>query len=152
MNIPGKMAAEVLRHVGARPATVNYPFVKAVMPKDFRGKMVYHSEKCNGCKLCAKDCPSGALAINKVGDKRMEAVFDLDKCIYCGQCVDSCNKDAIEWSGEFELAALSRSTLQVTFHAPPEPPPSAAAPATPAAAPSTPTTPAAPAGGDTKPA
>jgi formate hydrogenlyase subunit 6/NADH:ubiquinone oxidoreductase subunit I len=146
MKMPGKMAGEVLRHVAKKPATELYPFVKVQMPKDFRGKMIFHAEKCVGCKLCSKDCPSVALAINKVGDKRFEAVFDLDKCIYCGQCVDSCNKDAIEWTSEFELASLSRSTLQVTFHAPPAtstPPPTAPAPSTPA--------PAAP-GADPKPA
>jgi formate hydrogenlyase subunit 6/NADH:ubiquinone oxidoreductase subunit I len=134
MRLPGKMAGEVLRHVTRTPATVLYPFVKVQMPPEFRGKMVYLAEKCNGCKLCSKDCPSGALTINKVGDKRMEAVFDLDKCIYCGQCADSCNKDAIIFSPEYELASLTRATLKFTFHAPPAPPATspAAAPQTPA--------------------
>jgi len=122
MKWPGKMAGEVLRHVGAKPATGHYPFVKEAMPARFRGRMIYHGEKCNGCKLCVRDCPSHALTINKVGDKQFDAVFDLDHCIYCAQCVDSCNKDAIEATPDFELAALSRSTLQQVFHGPPAPP------------------------------
>jgi len=148
MRFPGKMAAEVLRHVLKTPATELYPFVKTEMPLDFRGKMVFIAEKCIGCRLCSRDCPAAALAINKVGDKRFEAVFDLDKCIYCAQCVDSCNKDAILTSKEYELASLTRSTLKFRFDAPPAPPPSAA-PAVPPVTP--PVTPPAAAGGDPKP-
>lgn len=122
MKWPGKMTAEALRHVGKTPATIAYPFAPVKMPPKFRGKIVFIAEKCGGCKLCVKDCPAHAIAINKVGDKRFEAVFDLDHCIYCAQCVNSCNRDALAASPEFELAALSRASLRVTFHAPEAPP------------------------------
>jgi len=133
MKWPGRMLGEVLRHSTQAPATVNYPAVKAVMPPAFRGKIVFHAARCVGCKLCQKDCPAGALTIEKVGDKRFTAVFQFDRCIYCAQCVDSCNKDAMESTREFELATLDRGTLKVVYHAPPPPPP--ATPADPAPAP-----------------
>lgn len=126
---PGKMAGEVLRHVGRKPATVLYPAEPVRMPAAYRGKLLFHAARCVGCKLCQKDCPAGALVIEKVGDKRFQAIFSFDRCIYCAQCVDSCNKDAIEATPEYELATLDRSTLRVTFHAPPPPAPAAAAPA-----------------------
>jgi formate hydrogenlyase subunit 6/NADH:ubiquinone oxidoreductase subunit I len=119
------MIGEVLRHVARRPATVAYPAVPSRMPQDFRGKVQFLAERCVGCKLCQRDCPSNALTINKVGDKRYEAVFQLDKCIFCAQCVDSCNKDAMHSTLEYELATLDRSTLRVVFHAPEAPPVSA---------------------------
>jgi formate hydrogenlyase subunit 6/NADH:ubiquinone oxidoreductase subunit I len=133
MKWPGRMAAEVLRHVAQKPATVNYPAERVTMPADYRGKIVFHAARCVGCKLCQKDCPAGALYIEKVGDKRFRAVFELDRCIYCAQCVDSCNKDAIESTRDFELATLDKKELHVVYEPPPPAPAPAAAPAEPAA-------------------
>jgi len=121
------MAGEALHHVAMRPATLPYPYQPRTMPLNYRGKILFHSERCVGCKLCQKDCPANAIFINKVGDKRFEAVFKFDHCIYCAQCVDSCNKDALEATPEFELATFSRPNLTVTYHAPPPPPPPAQA-------------------------
>lgn len=120
---PGRMTGEVLRHVARKPATIEYPAKPATMPPAYRGKLVFHAVRCVGCKLCQKDCPAGALAIEKVGEKRFQAVFQFDRCIYCAQCADSCNKDAIEPTPEFELATLDRGTLRVVYPAPPPPPP-----------------------------
>ncbi|MHB9020155.1 MAG: 4Fe-4S dicluster domain-containing protein, partial [Minisyncoccota bacterium] len=76
---------------------------------------------CIGCKICMKDCPSNAITINKVGDKQFEAVIDLDKCVYCAQCVDSCPKKALESTKEFELAQLDKNKLKVKINVEPEP-------------------------------
>ncbi len=130
MRLPARMLGEVLRHLGRAPATVAYPAVPAVSPPAFRGKVRFSGARCNGCKLCEKDCPSHAIAIEKVGEKRFQAVFLLDRCIYCGQCADSCNRDSLEVTAEFELAALDRESLRVTYAAPPPP---AAPPAAPPA-------------------
>ena len=116
------MTAEVLRHLTLKPATLPYPMQPRVMPPNFRGKLVFHPERCTGCKLCQKDCPAEAVEIRKVADKQFEAHFRFDHCIYCAQCVDSCNRDAIESTPEFELAVLDRSTLSVTYHAAEAPP------------------------------
>ena len=108
----GKMAKQVLSSIGKKVATVRYPFVKVRMPENFRGRIKFYPEKCFGCKLCMKDCPSNAIIINKVGDKQFEAEFRLDKCIYCAQCVLSCKKDALEATQEFELAQLTRDKFK----------------------------------------
>ena len=113
-------AAPAVRDGEARDDQVSVGQV--TMPPKFRGKLAFYSEKCIGCKLCMKDCPSGAINIRKVGDKLFEADIDLSKCIYCAQCVDSCPKKALEATGDFELAQLGHAQLRITYHAEPKKP------------------------------
>ena len=114
---PGKMLKQVLSSIFKKPATTKYPLTKATMPDKFRGKIIFYPERCIGCQMCVRDCPSRAIEIRKVGDKKFECHIDLGKCIYCAQCVDSCVKKALEATKEFELASLDRSKLKVTYHA-----------------------------------
>jgi formate hydrogenlyase subunit 6/NADH:ubiquinone oxidoreductase subunit I len=120
MARPAKMLQELLRSFTKKPATVKYPAEGKEMPKGFRGKLKFYPEKCVGCKLCMRDCPSGAIEIRKLNGKEFEAVIDLGKCIYCGQCVDSCLKKALEVTPEYELAQLDNTKLKVIFHALPK--------------------------------
>jgi formate hydrogenlyase subunit 6/NADH:ubiquinone oxidoreductase subunit I len=126
------MVGEMLHSVVRKAATVLYPFEKITMPPRFRGKLKFYPERCIGCKMCVRDCPSRAIEIVKVADKQFDCVVDCSRCIYCAQCVDSCPKKALESTGEFELASLTRGPLKVTFHAQLKSAPVAAA--TPAAA------------------
>ncbi len=120
---PGRMFATLLDSVFRKPATENYPAVKTAMPENFRGQIRFLAPNCIGCKMCMRDCPSDAIEIVKIAEKRFEARFDLGKCLYCAQCVDSCPKSALENTDRFELAALDAKTLRVVFEAA-EPPPS----------------------------
>ena len=110
---PGKMASQLIRSLFKKPATMNYPAQKSPMPEGFRGRLKFIPEKCIGCKMCMRDCPTGAIEIKKVGEKKFEAHINLGKCIYCGQCVDSCLKKALEITGEYELARLKSFELEI---------------------------------------
>jgi len=48
-------------------------------------------EKCTGCRVCARECPQGAIS----GEKKQLHKIDQDECIKCGLCRDSCKFDAI---------------------------------------------------------
>ncbi len=48
-------------------------------------------EKCIGCMLCVKKCPTGAI----IGAKKTPHFIVQDKCISCGNCEAVCKFDAI---------------------------------------------------------
>jgi formate hydrogenlyase subunit 6/NADH:ubiquinone oxidoreductase subunit I len=116
----GKMTNQVLRSLFKVPATIKYPKKQFDMPKRYRGKLKFYPEKCVGCKLCMRDCPTNAIVINKVGEKEFTAEIDLGRCIYCGQCVDSCLKKALETTSDVELAQFETNKLKVILGGRPE--------------------------------
>jgi formate hydrogenlyase subunit 6/NADH:ubiquinone oxidoreductase subunit I len=112
-----------------KPATTKYPFEKPALSESYRGQPQYNISYCNVislgnpnfsfdvkplsgsiCRVCARDCPVGAITIVEVDGKRRPQ-FDFNKCIFCNQCVESCPRKAIVNSDVFELAVIDKSTL-----------------------------------------
>lgn len=48
-------------------------------------------EKCTGCTVCSKVCPTGAAS----GERKKVHTIDPAKCTKCGACRESCKFDAI---------------------------------------------------------
>lgn len=118
---PGEMLLLVLGSLFRKPATIRYPYAPFRMPGGFRGPPLFDSNRCIGCNLCIRDCPSQAIAIVKVGDKRFDQTVDLGRCVYCGQCAETCPRKAITISSEFELTQIAKGSLKVTYHSTPAP-------------------------------
>ena len=48
-------------------------------------------EKCTGCLLCAKHCPSDSIS----GEKKQPQRIDQESCVKCGVCRDVCKFEAV---------------------------------------------------------
>jgi len=52
---------------------------------------IIDNDKCTGCTLCAKKCPTAAVT----GEVKKTHSIDMEKCIKCGKCAEICRFDAV---------------------------------------------------------
>jgi formate hydrogenlyase subunit 6/NADH:ubiquinone oxidoreductase subunit I len=114
----GAMFGDMFRSLFKRPVTEMYPFQKTAAPARLRGELHYSPEKCTGCQLCVKDCPSNAIELITVdkATKRFVMRYHIDRCTFCAQCVQNCRFSCLGMSNEqWELAALKKEAFTVTY-------------------------------------
>lgn len=114
----GSMFKDLLISFFKKPITELYPFERPHVAERFRGKLFYDPAKCTGCNLCSKDCPSDALEIIILdrAAKKFVARYHMDRCTYCGQCIQSCKFKCMGMSNEdWELAALNKESFEVLY-------------------------------------
>jgi formate hydrogenlyase subunit 6/NADH:ubiquinone oxidoreductase subunit I len=117
MNI-GSMFKDLVVSFFSAPVTEKYPFERPETAERFRGKLQFDPAKCTGCNLCSIDCPADALEIVIIdrAAKRFVAHYDMDRCVYCSQCVQSCKFKCISMSNsDWELASLTKGSFAVNF-------------------------------------
>lgn len=106
------------RSLWRRPVTENYPAVKPETSARFRGQLHYNPVECTGCCLCNKDCPSNAIEMIMLDKKNKRFVlrYDMDRCTFCGQCVQNCRFRCLTMAPEeWELAALGKEPFTVYY-------------------------------------
>jgi len=114
--------AKVKQHV-----TSEYPEVPAPLEPRFRGRVQLLLDeagdpKCVCCNACAKACPTGVITIEggkKEGRKTRIPTrwdYEMERCVFCGFCVEACGFDAIKLNNQFELAVYDREDLVLGLH------------------------------------
>jgi len=114
----GSMLKDILTSFFSKPITENYPFERPEIADRFRGKLHFDPAKCTGCNLCSKDCPAKALDVIIIdrAAKRFVVRYNMDMCIYCGQCIQSCKFKCISLSkDDWELASLNKEPFTVHY-------------------------------------
>lgn len=118
-----------------RPKTIitqQYPEVRQVLAKRFRGEVVMpHDENnehaCTGCTACELACPNGTIKIitkfetTPEGKKKKAIdtfVYHLELCTFCNLCIEACPSDAIEMSNEYEHSVFDRTQLTKKLNKP----------------------------------
>jgi len=101
----------LVRGLRRRPATVLYPFEKVRLPCQWRGLHRLDDEKCTGCGSCSRACPNMCIDMVQLAPKKKRPSIDIGRCLFCGYCVDACPFDALEMTGNYELAVFSREEL-----------------------------------------
>ena len=129
MKKPARVFSEVIKHLFKKPATCAYPFEPAKIMPHFRGRIAFDQDKCIGCQMCVRVCPSKAIEIVLSKDqppapapvegqpaapakKKFDCIMKLDHCVFCAQCVETCPKKALIMTQDFELAHVDRKELR----------------------------------------
>jgi len=115
-----------MKNLTKRPFTVQYPEERVKQHPRFRGEeFVWYEERCTGCASCAKYCPLGIIEIVTTpsetapaeGDKYKLEVFDIaiNRCMFCGLCVEACPYDALFMGSGFEQGQYSRKNMVINI-------------------------------------
>ena len=103
----------------SKPSCNMYPFVPVEAAPKYRGRIVYHADRCIACGMCERVCAGGAISrtIEKLPDDQGEKItlsFDLGSCTFCSHCADFCSRDAIELTQDYHMVGTKDGDLVVS--------------------------------------
>ena len=108
MDLP--FVKEALHQLFSKPSCAMYPAVPSEAAPNYRGRIVYHPDRCLGCGMCERVCSGNAITRtvehlpDDQGDK-ITLTFNLGSCTFCATCADFCSSHSIEFTGDYHMVA-----------------------------------------------
>ncbi len=112
------MLADISASLFRKPATEFYPAERTEAPLQLRGQLLWDPRACTGCGMCAMDCPARAVKVTVLDKKakRFVITYHVDRCAFCGQCLQSCKQGALSMSSKkWELAQLTKAPFELHY-------------------------------------
>ena len=108
---------EAVQQLFSKPSTEAYPAAPAPAAPGYRGRIVFHADRCISCGMCERVCAGGA--IRTTSEETEEGLlitrrFFLGSCTFCANCADFCVKNAIELTDDYHMVARDENELVVT--------------------------------------
>jgi formate hydrogenlyase subunit 6/NADH:ubiquinone oxidoreductase subunit I len=104
------------RNLRRGPYTERFPFgPPAPARKRLRGRIEFEAKLCEGCLLCEKLCPSGAIRFSRTA---AGLAFDCwhSTCVFCGTCAFYCPSGSIRQTTDWSLAHVEAEMFAVAEH------------------------------------
>ena len=90
---------EALTQLFSKPSTVQYPFEPAPAKPNYRGRIIFHPDKCINCTMCERVCAGQAISHAsepcEEGERTARA-FYLGTCTVCSHCASCRTPGATE--------------------------------------------------------
>ena len=124
------------RYVWAvKPASIEYPEVREVLPERARMRLFNDAQNCISCTQCAMACPVDCIYI--ASEKKPEGaeikktsngqpirltltqfVIDTSLCCYCGLCTTVCPTECLTHSHDYEFSQYTIDAMKYDYLAP----------------------------------
>ena len=100
-----KLGGMTLSSLFKKPETLLYPVQKKEPPAGLKGHIFLHAEDCILCGMCARTCPTGAIAVAKP-----ERTWEINRfrCVQGGSCTRACPKHCLRMEPGYTPPATSK--------------------------------------------
>lgn len=88
-------------------------FAYLIIGRFFLAKLFFASYKCNGCAVCAKNCPVGAIKMIGSGNPRPYWRFNCESCM---RCMGYCPQKAVEAGHSLGIIFYCIAVLPVSVY------------------------------------
>ena len=99
---------EALAQLFSKPSTMAFPAAPSPAKPNYRGRIVFHPDKCISCNMCERVCAGQAITHTSEPCEEGERItrqFYLGSCTFCSHCASFCTHGAIELSDDYHMVA-----------------------------------------------